>query len=153
MAIIAWKTGTLPGPWTGRAVHWYDGDTLYMLGGDVRGVVRIYGIDAPEWGQKGCAEARAALKHITRTAPVIVTPIQLDRYGRIVAKLLDRTGHDVGQTMLENGLAWWEYRWAPQELAYHAAQTGARARKLGLWQSHPWGFAPWVWRKRHRTGA
>jgi endonuclease YncB( thermonuclease family) len=133
-------------------VYWYDGDTVYMLGGAVRGVVRLYGIDAPERGQRGFGAARDALKLWTVRGPVVVTPVQLDRYGRIVAHLVDRDGGDVGLRLLEAGLVWWEYRWAAGAVGYKAAQAAARAAGVGLWASRPWGWAPWVWRRRQRVG-
>lgn len=152
MAIIRWKTGVTPEAWAGRAVYWYDGDTLYVNGGAVRGVVRIWGIDAPEWGQTGCGEARAALRNITRNGPVVVTPIGIDRYGRIVAKIGAYACLDVGLYLLLQGLVWWEWRYAWRARDYQAAQAGARAAKRGLWVPGARNWAPWLWRRRRRQG-
>jgi len=149
MAIIRWKPGSLPDPWVGRARHWYDGDTLFISDGPVRGTIRVFGIDAPEWGQAGAGAARDALRFATRQFPVQVTPIQLDRYGRVVARLATHTSADIGAALLRAGLVWWEHRYAPHVHAYKSLQADARRKQIGLWQSTPYAWAPWVWRRRH----
>lgn len=150
MAIIRWKTGTLPDPWVGLARHWYDGDTLYVTDNPGRGTIRIFGIDAPEWGQAGAGAARDALRIATRQFPVYVKPTQLDRYGRIVATLVTHTSNDVGADLLRQGLVWWENRYAPHMESYKELQKTAREKQIGLWKTTPYAWAPWIWRRNHR---
>lgn len=152
MAIIRFKEGAVPAPFWGRAVFWYDGDTVYVVGGPVRACVRLFGIDAPEWGQSGAGNARAGLQGLTKGVPVEVCPKGFDRYGRIVATLRTRAVADVGLCLLNFGLVWWEHRFAREASTYRDAQAAARAAHVGLWEGSSWGFAPWVFRRRRRVG-
>ena len=148
MAIIVWKTGTLPEPWSDIPSHYWDGDTIAIGAGPQRRIVRIFGIDAPEWGQTGAIDAQLALKSITDGCTVTVSPIEMDRYGRVIARLATSTHPDIALHLLQLGLVWWEYRWAPGALEYRDAQKQARREKLGLWRLTDYGFAPWEFRRR-----
>lgn len=62
-----------------------DGDTIET---SVRKKpVRINGMDTPEKGQAGYAEAKNALKKLLKDEKVTVTPVATDIYGRTVAKV------------------------------------------------------------------
>ena len=150
--LIRWRRGAVPGVWAGRARHWYDGDTLSIEKGGSGVVVRLWGIDAPEWGQAGAGAAWRELRLCTTGVPVVVWPVAFDRYGRVVARLATYEHPDVGLTLLARGVVWWEYRFAWREREYNEAQRDARSAGLGLWTSAPYGFAPWVWRQRRRIG-
>ena len=148
MARVVWKPGAVPPKWHGRVQWWYDGDTLLVRDGALRHVVRLFGCDAPEVGQQGFALAREFLRGRTDKGNCEVTPICLDRYGRVVARLRSPGNLDVSLELIAAGMAWHDVRYARLETAYAAAQEAARAAKLGIWSRIPWGFAPWVWRRR-----
>lgn len=150
VAIVAWKPGLLPGSFRARVVHAFDGDTISVRPCPVRSVVRVYGIDAPEWGQAGALEAQRALLALARSGQLLVEPLQLDRFGRIVARLHAFPVGDVGLELLRHGLVWWEHRFAPDAHLYREAQRVARLAKIGLWRTTPYAFAPWVHRSRTR---
>jgi len=62
-----------------------DGDTIET---SVRKKpVRINGMDTPEKGQAGYAEAKNALEKLLKDEKVTVTPVATDIYGRTVAKV------------------------------------------------------------------
>lgn len=150
MAITRFRPGTLPDPWVGVGRQWWDGDTLNVSGGPPGRIIRLYGIDAPEWGQAGAGAAWRFLRDSTLRGPVHVTPVALDRFARVVAKLATYEIPDIALALLLRGLVWWEYRWAPDEAGYRAALLKAREQALGLWHTKPYAFAPWVFRARKR---
>ena len=69
-----------------------------------------------------------------------------DQYGRILGTIwLD--GKDVNLQMVREGMAW-RYHYSKNE-KYAAAQSAARAAKLGLW-ANPNAQDPWAYRKSQR---
>jgi endonuclease YncB( thermonuclease family) len=134
-----------------------DGDTLTVLDAQQRRVrIRLATLDAPErkqaWGQR----ARQYLASRTWRKTVEVTPLQHDRYGRLIAIVrlpcqpADCQGEDVGLAILNTGMAWFSRRYAHDrtdrdQRLYAAAERAARAARQGLWQDpHP--IPPWRWR-------
>jgi len=148
MAIIRYRDGAIPDPWVGRVRKVFDGDTLAIDGGAVLAVVRLWGIDAPEWGQTGAGAAWRKLRVMAGQGPVYVAPSGLDRFGRVVGACSTHEIGDFGLSLLKAGLVWWEFRFAPLEIQYREAQAAARLEHVGLWLMKPYGWAPWVWRRQ-----
>ena len=108
----------LPGPIPAEVVRVIDGDTLAVrariwLGQDIAVHVRLAGIDAPE--MKGrCAQERA-LAVAARDAlslraavggTVRLVDVRNDKYGgRVIARVLDSSGADLGAAQITAGLA------------------------------------------------
>ena len=83
-----------------------DGDTIAV--GAER--IRVMGLDAPELRARCPRELRLARRARDRLAVHISTGIQLephgrDRYGRLLAVVRDRSGRDVAQLLIAEGLA------------------------------------------------
>jgi micrococcal nuclease len=116
------------GPW--RLVDVRDGDTV-ILGtnaGFVTGIkIRLYGLDAPE--TKGrCPEETAAaaaatqrLRELVSRRVRVVSYLETDAYGRLLARLYDRDGRDVSEVLIAEG---------------HARPLGGNERR------QPWCAAP-----------
>jgi len=132
---------------SGVVVGVVDGDTadIRLDSGMIR--VRLHAIDAPERGQPQGAASKAALAALVYGKPVLVEPIEQDRYDRLVARLW-LGDLDVNAEMLKQGQAW-VYRRYAGEPAYCAYEKAARDLRRGLWalpeSQRP---APWEWRKR-----
>ena len=107
-----------------------DGDTIQTS----EGTVRVIGIDAPERGECGYAEASALVSSILR--PGDQTILELpdgenaeDRHGRILRYVNTTEGVDVALSLLTAGLAVARYDSTdgypahPREAEYHSAQT------------------------------
>lgn len=141
--IAAWpvSAGSLSG--TASVI---DGDTMAV--GNV--TVRINGIDAAELGQKcdlfgggdwACADAAAdRLAEWVGGATVECEPHGNDPYGRIIATCYV-DGVDLGQKLVEEGLAW---AFVKYDAVYSDQEAAAKAAKLGIWQGAP--EAPWDYR-------
>lgn len=107
IALAAWSqakaaTCTAPTP-TGqiRLDHpgIVDGDTFRASGQRYR----IWGVDTPERGQPGYAEAGRVLQSLTREV-LKCNLIDVDRYGRPVVQCFNRRG-DVARQLVEAGAA------------------------------------------------
>jgi endonuclease YncB( thermonuclease family) len=122
-----------------------DGDTLRV--GAER--VRLFGIDAPETGQR-CGDwdcggaARSRLADLVGGGPVRCAPRDRDHYGRVVA-VCTAGGVDLGGRLVAEGLARAYTRYGD---AYAAAEADARTERLGLWRGA--AEAPWDYRAAAR---
>ncbi|CCD98748.1 thermonuclease family protein [Bradyrhizobium sp. STM 3809] len=113
-----------------------DGDTLDLHGARIR----LWGIDAPESAQlcrgrdrkpyRCGALAANTLDEFTRNRLVRCTPVDGDRYGRIVARCV-AGGSDLGRFMVSRGLAIEEPQYSHG--AYAADQLAARRASRGIW--------------------
>lgn len=111
-----------------------DGDSLHV--GDKE--VRLFGIDAPEWGQVcskngqpwDCGAAAAdQLNKLVTGKPVSCVPVDTDEHGRTVAQCT--AGNiDVNRTMVATGYA---VAYRHYSTAYVSAEESAKVNKRGLW--------------------
>lgn len=119
-----------------------DGDGL-RIGGER---IRLHGVDAFERGQtcgdQPCGRLSAEhLDRLTRGAEVRCTPLDVDRYGRTVARCEAR-GIDVGGAQVEAGHALAYRRYS---LDYVPQEDAARRARRGAWAT---GFTrPEDWRR------
>lgn len=134
-----------------------DGDTMSITlnGGTVFArpiVVRIYGIDAPETGQKcqrpkgtwNCSQAAIdALAKMTAGKTVHCDPRGRDEYKRLIAKCSTKGERDIGAKLVASGLAWAFVKYSTE---YVELERWPRAAKKGIWQSKT--QTPWVYRAR-----
>ena len=102
---------TLSYTYRATIVRWVDGDTVWLtidLGFRMSATTdfRLYGINTPERGQPGYAEATAQAKALAPVgSEVLVTTYKApDKYGRWLAEIF-ANGIDVNQTLITEGLA------------------------------------------------
>lgn len=121
-----------------------DGDTI-----DIHGQrVRLHGIDAPESGQtceaKGeiyrCGQRAAlALHELADGKPIECRPLDLDRYGRLVAVCWSG-GMDLNARIVEMG---WALAYRRYSLDYVDEEQSAASSGVGMWAGSfvaPWDF-------------
>jgi endonuclease YncB( thermonuclease family) len=108
---------TLAGPYTATVERVIDGDTLAVrvpvwIGQELRVLVRVRGIDAPERRSRCAAEralakrASAYLAAMVASGPVRLTRISGGKYfGRILADVTTAEGNDVARRLLSRELA------------------------------------------------
>jgi len=147
--LLAWAVspqGMPSGPVTGRS-RVIDGDTLDV--GNRR--IRLAGIDAPEREQlcTGAAQqsvpcgeiARDTLEDLVGRGPVTCSPLEQDRYGRVVATC-QFGGADLGEVMVGAGQAVDNGRYAALEHEAAVARRGIWAGTFDL---------PADWRRAHQV--
>lgn len=101
-----------PRTYQANVVRWVDGDTVDLdvdLGFHMHGLLRfrLLGINTPERGRPGWAEATARANEL---APVGVHVLAVslkdgDKYGRWLAQVVLDDGRTVNQVLLSEGLA------------------------------------------------
>ena len=89
-----------------------DGDTLVVLDATkTQHKIRLAGIDCPEHGQPWGTRAKQALSDYVFDRQVTVEWSKLDRYSRIVGKVLDGQ-QDVNLALVRDGMCWWYRKYA-----------------------------------------
>jgi endonuclease YncB( thermonuclease family) len=123
-----------------------DGDTLLLRSGEK---LRLIGINTPElghWGKPGQAGAQAAkslLQRLVRESggKLAVCPgaEPRDRYGRQLVHLSGSNQQNIAAQLLREGVGWAIA--VPPNLknngCYFAAESQARAKRLGVWKNDP----------------
>lgn len=98
------STALLEPPRSSGRVEWvYDGDTIKISPREKR--LRLWGVDAPEKGERGAEAARNALMRMTQGKRITFIEIDRDRYGRTVARVFLPDGQEVNRLMIESGTA------------------------------------------------
>jgi endonuclease YncB( thermonuclease family) len=151
-AMIAFYVGTgYADTLTGRVIAVADGDTLTVLeANQQQHAVRLSGIDAPESDQPYGTVSGDHLERLVSDKDVAVLYDKLDRYGRIVGKVIV-DNQDANLKQVQTGLAWhYKHYQSEQSLRdrerYAKAETDARNAAIGLWaEANP--IAPWDWRQ------
>lgn len=128
----------------------YDGDTVAVRCDSGTLTVRVWGIDAPERGQKPWGErSRGHLSNLLPGDTVRLQVADIDRYGRTVARIY-QGDQDIGLALVRQGGAviYPQYNQSPVHTpAYQAAQRQARQERLGVWSRPGAHQEPWEWRK------
>jgi endonuclease YncB( thermonuclease family) len=139
---------------TGRVVGVADGDTLTVLDAtNTQHKIRLSGIDSPEKKQPFGQHCKQSLSALAYGRTVSVESNKLDRYGRMIGKVLV-DGEDANLEQVRRGCGWHYKQYMNEQvlddrLAYNAAEESARAGKAGLWMDHE-PVPPWEWRKARR---
>ena len=105
-------THTNPRNYPAVVVRWVDGDTVDLdvdLGFHVRGMLRfrLTGINTPERGNPGWAEATARARELAPEGRHVLalTRKEGDKYGRWLAHIILEDGRTVNEVLLIEGLA------------------------------------------------
>jgi micrococcal nuclease len=134
---------------TGKIVAIADGDTLTVLDGNTKTVIRLAEIDAPERTQPYSQVSRRNLEALCRNAKVVeITPVDTDRYGRAVAHVRCDGVH-VNWRQVEDGLAWCFSKHLEQPDVCLPLEKSAREARKGLWRE-PNPQPPWEFRAAKR---
>ena len=137
------------GPFSGRVLKVFDGDTLAIEQRGVNRCVRLFGVDAPEDSQEYAAQATVFMKAQADNQIVTVAGLDVDVYGRLVALVTLPNGQSLGHELVAAGFAWWYRFYASNDTALQALEAAAKASGRGLW-ADPAAVAPWDWRATHK---
>jgi endonuclease YncB( thermonuclease family) len=139
----------------GRVVGVTDGDTIKILdASNTQHKIRLAGIDAPERKQPFGQASKKSLSDLVFGKEVVVEWTKLDRYKRIVGKVLVND-LDANLVQVKRGLAWHYKKYKKEQTsedveAYSQAESEAKTSELGLWVERD-PIAPWEWRKAGRS--
>ncbi len=131
----------------GMCVQVHDGDTISVLVNNKLTRIRVASIDSPELGQAFGEEAKAFMKSLCYRRQVMLAPLEIDHYGRLVARVYLPDGRNAGREMVANGYAWYFGRYHADE-NFKNLELKARSGRLGLWIA-PKPMPPWLWRQSH----
>lgn len=134
---------------TAKVVGVSDGDTITVYDGNQQTKIRLEGIDCPEDGADFSQRAKQRTSDLAFGKEVRIVGKDFDQYGRLVARVhVEDT--DVSLALVEAGLAW-HYKQYSDDPVLAAAETVARAQKVGIW-SQPNPIPPWEYRVRTPRG-
>ena len=136
-----------PVSWRGRVVWVVDGDSVKVERSGKRVMIRLQGVDAPEYSQPWGRQAKTFTHRMVFGKNVTVLEKEKDGHGRTVATLLLPDGRSLNRLLLRHGLAWW-YRRYSQDQDLGALEAEARDARHGLW-SDAQPESPWRWRRTH----
>ena len=88
---------------SGRVSYVIDGDTFILSG--YRQRIRLWGVDAPESNQSGGQAATNHLHKLAHGQKVICRQMDVDRYGRSVARCFLANGREINRMMVESPYA------------------------------------------------
>lgn len=80
-----------------------DGDTFTLSGESRR--IRVWGLDAPEWDERGGSTATATLRSLISGKTLRCAIRDVDRYGRLVGQCFLPDGRDIAAEMIRSGAA------------------------------------------------
>ena len=124
-----------------------DGDTIKILKDNEPITVRLHGIDCPERKQPFHKKAKQFTSKHTLGKTVFVNKHSQDKYKRWVADVILPDGNNLNHLIVENGLGWWFFKYAPNDTTLKNLEAKARKAKLNIW-SDPNPIPPWEFRKK-----
>lgn len=139
---------------TGRVVGVADGDTITLLdASNTQHRIRLAGIDSPEKGQPFGQVCKQSLSDLAYDRMVAVEASKLDRYGRVIGKVLV-DDQDANLEQIRRGCGWHYKKYQNEQilddrLSYGRAEESARASRVGLW-ADAGAVPPWEWRRARR---
>lgn len=130
-----------------KVIRIMDGDTMEALYKNSPIKIRLAHIDCPEKrsSQPFNNQAKKALSDLCFGQQVTICSQKYDRYGRLIAIVINIKKQIVNQEMIKQGMAWHFKRYSKDPL-YAKLEHEARENKIGLWHD-PNPVPPWNWRK------
>ena len=130
-----------------------DGDGLDVWRSGKRVKIRLYGCDAPEYGQYYARQAWFFLRNLIWGKPVTCQIMDKDVYGRLVCDCYGNSQHSFSLLLILYGYAWHYDYYAPDAHHLRDAQRLAKLNRRGLWQrdnpTPPWHFRHSKKQKEH----
>jgi len=136
---------------TGRVHSFADGDGFALALPGRIALIRLWAIDAPEWGQHYARQSWLHLQSLVWGRPVTCYIHDRDRYGRLVCECYTNAPFSLNLIQVLYGFAWHYPMYAPDEIHYRDAQRLARINRRGIWgYDNP--VPPWTFRHviKHR---
>ena len=138
---------------TGTVIRVIDGDTIIVMVDGIEMRIRLWGIHAPERDQRDGAAAQRELESMTPPdSRVVIHPLTLDRYGRVVGNIGKDSEWSVNSLMVAHG---WAYHYKePSTMRNPCLLEAERIAKdswQGVWQDGTNGGIR-LWEHRRNRG-
>jgi len=134
-------------PFVGTVKKNIDGDSLVILSGKKRIVVRLYGVDCPEYKQPFSSEAKALARKRVNGKKVLVWPAYYDSYNRLVA-IIEYKDQTLNSELVRAGLAWVYPKYCRKKIckSWKKMENSAKREKKGIWSTTE-SIPPWKWKR------
>ncbi len=136
-----------------KVIRVIDGDSLLVVekksGKKIE--VRLWGVDAPEWGQSYSKVSRRFLSRKVLKKKCTLKKMGYDKYHRLLAIVYPGNGKDqesINGLVVKKGMAWVYTKYCERKICkkWQKFQNKAKRNKIGLWKvKRP--VPPWKWRK------
>jgi len=127
-----------------RVINVKDGDSLVVIDDSKKIEIRLWGIDAPEYGQPYSKKARNFLHNVVNGRRIKVVAYYKDKFGRTVAHVYLGT-IDINKHMITNGMAWVHPYFCDKRdicQSYKISMNRASEQRINLWREKrpvpPW---------------
>ena len=117
---------------------------MVVRDGNVKTVLRLAEVDAPERTQPHSQVSRRNLIALCKDKAIEFQPVSVDRYGRTVA-IVACDGVVVNWRQVQDGLAWCFHKHLTQPATCLPLEREARDARRGLWREDQ-PIAPWAFR-------
>lgn len=131
-----------PPPFEGQVKSISSGDAITLLvdGRSVR--VRLADAQCPRPHQPFFKFAKRHTYELVFGTPVRVEVVSVGKNGVVVGRVKTLRGHSLSESLVKEGLAWWDRRGAPDDRRLEKLELKARKAKRGLWSDDkptpPW---------------
>lgn len=138
LLLVLFQKSVFADPLKGKVVGVSDGDTITLLDASQKEhKIRLSGIDAPEKNQAFGQLSKKSLSDLVFNQNILVTWEKLDRYQRVIGKVLLRD-QDISLEQIKRGMAWHYKKYEREQTAedrvlYSNAEKNARLARVGLW--------------------
>lgn len=126
-----------------------DGDSIQIRYEEKTVMVRLWGIDTPEWKQPYSQTAKKFTNRSVYRKHITLEVKDWDKYGRMVAVVTTDSGKCLNEELIKNGLAWVHIYYCKEPVCekWKRFEGNARKNQLGLWQEKK-PIPPWVWKRK-----
>lgn len=136
-------------PFSASVISFQDGDGFTVSAAGSLAMIRLWGMDAPEWGQHYARQSWQFLASLVWGKPVFCVPVTRDRFGRLVCDCYGLQPYPINLIMILHGYAWHCPNYAPEAVHLRDAMRLAKLNKRGLW-AKPNPMPPWCFRHSQR---
>lgn len=123
-----------------------EGDLFIVKSGASDVALRLYGADAPEQGQPFFEEAKAFIENALKGKEVAIDAVTEDEDGHPVVVVRAPEGGVLHESMVEQGLAWWDSVNVPENHTLKRLNATAIGGGNGLFKDAT-ALTPWDYRK------
>jgi len=126
-----------------------DGDTIKVRYRGQRFLVRLWGIDTPEYHQPFSKVAKKYTVDLVKNSTVRLKKKDWDKYGRMVAIVTMEDGRCLNEELLKAGYSWVHIYYCREAICdkWKEYEKGARRKRIGLWRDNS-PVPPWVHKRK-----